>query len=113
MKEIDADTVGYFKIIDNVKDQIEYHATTLTKMIDNHISRGTKKSICTLAVRLVDHVKNQRRTNIKLNNKIAELSARLEVKDRQIDELQETAGISNKNLKLGKMIKRLSNGKEQ
>lgn len=111
MKETDDDTVFYFKTIDNIKSQIEYHITTLVKMIDNHMSRGTKKSICTLTVRLVDHVKNQRRTNIKLNNKIAELNARLKTKDRQIDELQETAGISNKNMKLGNMIKRLSNGK--
>ena len=111
MEEIAAETIEYFKTVDNIKDQIEYHANTLAKMIDNQISKGTKRSICTLAVRLVDHVKSQRRTNIKLHNKIAKLNARLKVKDRQIDELQEVAGISDKNMKFGNMMKRLSSGK--
>lgn len=111
MKETDIDNIKYFETINNLKDQIEYHASNFTKMIDNHMARGAKKSICTLAVRLVDHVKNQRRTNIKLNNEIAKLNARLKVKDRQIDELQKISGISNKNIKFGNMMKRLSSGK--
>ena len=102
--------VIYIKVIDGIRTEIDYRAQSLNNMIDNYMSEGHVNAISKHTLRLGDYAITNQKMIKTLEDKINSLNEIIAIKDRQIDDLQQTAGISNKNIKLGKIFKKIVKG---